>query len=151
MLYIFVFLLIGIGATVYGVREQKTQYSEQHFAEAEVVGHQGVRSHNLSMTAMNAAIGNVNPVVGVQLPDGMRKVVPLHTQIPRSALSHYPELDVGGKVSVTFYGDDPTEVFLTGHPMAQTPVKCSTVLLIGIVFLLIALGLLVVGIFTSFQ
>ncbi len=151
MLYVIVFLLIGIGLTVYGVREQKTQYGEQHFTEAEVVGHQNARSHNLSMLAVNTLTGNVNPVVSIQLPDGMRKTVPLHTQVTRMVFSRFPELDVGGHVSVTYYGDDPKEAFLTGHPLAQTPVRCSSALLIGIVFLLISLGLFILGVFTSFQ
>ena len=151
MIYIIVFLLIGIGATAYGVREQKTVYSEQHYTEGEVVGHQNARAHNLTAMAVNAATGTVNPLVSITLESGIRKVVPLHEQLPKMVLNKYPELDLGGRVSVTYFGADPKEAFLSGHPLAQKPLRSSSALLIGIVFLLISVGLFVVGIFTSFQ
>ena len=151
MIYVIVFLLIGIGAIAFGIKEQKTVYSEQHYTEAEVVGHQKARSHNLSMVALNAAIGNVNPLVSITLESGIKKVVPLHEEIARVAFSKFPELDLGGRVSVTYFGSDPNIAYLTGHPLAQKPLRSSPALLIGIVFLLIALCLIILGIFTSFQ
>ncbi|HAG14372.1 MAG TPA: hypothetical protein DCG49_11020, partial [Ruminococcus sp.] len=141
----------GIGATAFGIKEQKTVYSEQHYTEAEVVGHQNARTHNLTINAINTVTGTVNPLVSIMLENGIKKVVPLHEDLPRASFSKFPELDLGGKVSVTYFGSDPKTAYLTGHPLAQKPLRSSSALLIGIVFLLIGLGLLVLGIFTSFQ
>ena len=143
MLFLLLILLAGIGSLVYGIYEQKNVHSNPHFAEADVVGHNNVRSTNLALTAMNAAVGIVHPVVGIELENGIRKVIPLHNQVSRKLLEQFPELDIGGKVSVTYFGEDPKEAFLTGHPLAQTPMTCSPVLLISIVIWVCVIGMTV--------
>ena len=149
MIYVILFLLIGAGALAYGIREQKEKYGDQHFAEAVVVGHQTVRTTNMAMNAMNAVTGIVNPVVMITMPDGTKQQVKLHTQVPRNSFSMYPELDVGGTVSVTYFGTAPHEAFLTSHPLAQKPLRCSAVLLVGIVFLLLSIAFAVLYFFTE--
>jgi len=149
MIYVIVILLIGAGALVYGIRDQKEHFGEQHFGEAEVVGHQPVRSGNLTMFAVNRVTGMVNPLVRLNLPAGMEKVVPLHTQVSRALFHKFPELDLGGSVSVTYYGDNPREAFLLNHPLGQKPVKLSGAILVGIGCLLCGIGLLIVFITTS--
>ncbi len=143
MIWLLVFLSGGIGTLIYGIWEQKTVYRNPHFTEGEVIGHRNVRSSNLAVAAMNAVAGIVVPIIGIDLPDGTKLQVRLHNQIARSALSKYPELDLGGRVTVTYFGDHPREAFLAGHPLAQTPMRVSPVLLISIVFWFIAIGLTV--------
>ena len=133
----------GIGALVYGIWEQKNVYGNPQFAEAKVVGHGSVRSSHIAMTAVNAIAGIVNPIVSIELPDGTTKDVPLHNQVMRTVFQKYPELDVGGTVSVTYFGTNPKEAFLTGHPLAQKPMTCSPVLLIGIIIWACVIGMTV--------
>ena len=143
MLWLILVFVIGIGTLVYGIWEQKNVYGDPHFAEAEVVGHQNVRSSNLAISAMNAVAGIVQPVVRIDLPGGMVKDVRLHNQIVRGALAKYPELDLGGKISVTYFGANPKEAFLTGHPLAQKPMRCSAALLISIIIWVCVIGMTV--------
>ena len=148
MIYIVVFFLIGAGCLVYGIREQKEHFGEQQFGEGTVVSHQPVRSGGLMMSAVNAAGKIVNPVVRIDMPNGKYCVVPLHEQVSSAALlTKFPELDIGGRVSVTYFGFNPKEAFLTNHKLAQKPVRMTTPLLIGIFFLLAAVGLTVLAIF----
>lgn len=92
---------------------------------------------------MNAVAGIVQPVVRIDLPGGMVKDVRLHNQIVRGALAKYPELDFGGKISVTYFGANPKEAFLTGHPLAQKPMRCSAALLISIIIWVCVIGMTV--------
>ncbi|MCQ2407033.1 MAG: hypothetical protein MJ065_00695 [Oscillospiraceae bacterium] len=148
MVYMFLFLFAGVGLLVYGIREQKTRYGSRNFTEGEVVGHQTARAFGLMYQAVYAAAGVVNPLVSITLPNGVTKVVPLHMQIPRSAFSKFPELDLGGRVSVQYFGDDPREAFLTDHPFANKPFQVSTPLLAGIGLTLCGVALAVVAFFT---
>lgn len=144
MIELFVFLFIGgAAALAFGIWEQKTKFGEQHFDEAEVVGHQNARTVGLAGNLANAAVGVVNPLVKLTFPDGITRTVRLHTQIPRSAFSKFPELDLGGRVSVTYFGSTPNEVFLTGHPLGSKPVRTSTALIIGCAVLATAVLLLI--------
>lgn len=143
MILFLVLILGGIGTLIYGIGEQKHVYGQPRFAEAEVVGHQNVRSTNLAITAMNAVAGMVVPIVCIDLPDGTQKQVRLHNQVTRSIFPTYPELDLGGRVSVIYFGEHPREAFLTAHPLAQTPIRVSPVLLISIVIWLCIIGLAV--------
>ena len=145
----FVFLVAGVGLLAYGIREQKTRYGSRNFTEGEVVGHQTARAHGLMYQALYSAVGIVNPLVSITLPDGVTKVVPLYAQIPKDAFNKYPELDLGGRVSVEYFGDDPREAFLVGHPLASKPLQVSTPLLAGIGLTLCGIGLAVVAFFTT--
>ena len=150
MIYVFVFLVAGVGLLVFGIREQKTRYGSRNFTEGEVVGHQTARAHGgLMNQALYSAAGIVNPLVSITLPDGVTKVVPLYAQIPKNAFNKYPELDLGGRVSVEYFGDDPREAFLVGHPLASKPLQVSTPLLAGIGLTLCGIGLAVVAFFTT--
>ena len=149
MIYMFLFLVAGVGLLVFGIREQKTRYGSRNLTEGEVVGHQTARAHGLMYQAVNAAAGIVNPLVSITLASGVTKVVPLYTQIPKNAFNKYPELDLGGRVSVEYFGDDPREAFLVGHPLASKPLQVSTPLLAGIGLTLCGIGLAVVAFFTT--
>ena len=144
MIGLFIFLFLAGGALfAYGIWEKKNIYNEQHFTEGEVVGHQAVRTGNLTMTAVSKAVGIVHPVVLIDLPDGSCKEVKLHTQVSKMVFQKFPELDVGGKVSVTYYGHNPKEAFLTAHPLAQKPMAVSAAMLIGVAILAVAVLLLI--------
>lgn len=143
MIFFLAMLLCGIGLTVYGIWEQKNVYSIQNYADAEVVGFQAYRTSNLAVNTMAAVSGMVIPVVQITLDDGtVRRVKLQNTAVMKSQLAKMPELDIGGRVQVTYFGSDPKRAFLTNHAMAQTPVKGSAALLIGIPAALLAIVVL---------
>ena len=111
MLYLIAILLIDAVALAYGIWEQFTQFRDQHFAEAEVIGHKAASSVNLTFKAVNAMSGMVNPIVRIAKPDGTALEVPLYTEISKFLFDKFPELNVGGNVSVTYYGEKPKQGF----------------------------------------
>lgn len=144
MIGLFIFLFLGGGAAIaFGIWEQKTKFADQHFEEAEVVGHQAARTPGLTGAVISAAAGMVSPVVRLTLPDGTVKSVRLHNEVSRALFSKFPELDVGGTVSVTYFGSNPREAFLTGHPLASKPMKVSTALILGAAAVGLAVVLLI--------
>lgn len=135
--------LFGIGLILYGIWEVKHVYSEQHFADAEVVDFEPYRPSHFAVWAMAAVTGMAIPIVQFELETGEVKRLKLHNvTVIRNQLAAMPELDMGGRVQVTYFGKKPKEVLLTNHPLAQTPMKFSPVLLIGIVIALLGLGML---------
>ena len=136
MLYLIAILLIDAVALAYGIWEQFTQFRDQHFAEAEVIGHKAASSVNLTFKAVNAMSGMVNPIVRIAKPDGTALEVPLYTEISKFLFDKFPELNVGGNISVMYYGEKPKQAFLTDHPLAQKPLPVSNALVIGIILLL---------------
>ena len=75
MLYLIAILLIDAVALAYGIWEQYTQFREQHFAEAEVIGHKAASSVNLTFKAVNAMSGMVNPIVRIAKPDSFQCIL----------------------------------------------------------------------------
>jgi hypothetical protein len=141
-------LLGGVGLTAYGVWEQKHVYGDQHFARARVVGRKLKTSTNGFVMLSNLAMQMEQPVVSVTLDSGEIRQLLIHTAVSYSSLGSidsYPELRVGGEVSVTYFGENPKEAFLVDHPLAQAPMKCSALLLVGLALI----GtVIVVGVFS---
>ena len=54
-------------------------------------------------------------------------------RIADTLLKDYPELRIGGEISVTYFGQNPKEAFLIDHPLEERPVKTSTFLMLGLV------------------
>ena len=139
--------LFAVGAALLciGIHEQKTKFGRQQFAEGEIIGYQPARVYAGSPmgSAMRAAAGMVNPVAKVTFADGTVKQIRLHTELPKITIDKFPELQPGGKVSLTCFGDDPDICYLVGHPLAQRVMKTSAFLLLGIVILIVAAGLTV--------
>jgi len=148
-LFFFVFL-IGAGLIGFGIWDQKRRFGSQQFTEGEIVGYQSAvnRSASLMGAALNAAAGMVSPVAKVTLASGEVQQIRLHTQLPKLTIDKFPDLQIGGKVSLIYFGDHPREVFLVGHPLAQKPLRVSPALLIGIPVLIVGVILTVVY-FTS--
>lgn len=140
-------LLFVIGGVLLGVGiwEQKTKFGRQQFTEGEIIGFQPSKTNVSSPmgSAMRAVAGMVNPVAKVTLADGTVKQIRLHTEIPKITIDKFPDLQPGGKVSLTYFGDNPNVCYLVGHPLAQKVMKTSAFLLLGIVFLVLAVGLTV--------
>lgn len=134
--------LIGIGLILYGVWEMKTVYSDQHYEDVEVIALQPYRTTNLAINAMSVVSGFVYPVVELDLGTGVSRRVRLHSYVSKAVFSQYPELDIGGQIRVTYFGKKPKEAFLTDHPMAQTPVKFSPAMVIGIAVAVLGIGML---------
>ena len=143
MIFFFTMLICGIALTVYGIWEQKNVYSDQHYADAEVVGFQAYRTTNRAVNVMASVGGMVTPVVQITLDDGTVTRVKLQNMaLMKHQLAQMPELDIGGRVQVTYFGKDPKRAFLTNHAMAQTPVRASAALMIGIPATLLAIFVL---------
>lgn len=126
-------LLCAVACIAYGIWEHKNRYSKQQFCEAKVVGYKTPNKGTLIRIASSALLGIVYPVVRVTMPDGTTQDVTLHTQIMTETLNVFPEFEIGGRVDVTFFGDSPQEAYLINHPMAETVVKFSVPLVIGVV------------------
>ncbi len=125
--------LCAVAFIAYGIWEHKRVYSNKQFCEAEVVGYERYNAGgNLALTAAAAAASMVHPIVAVTLSDGTTKNVKLYTPVLPELIKQRPEFEIGGRLDVTFFGDSPQEAYLVNHPMAQTVLKFSAPLVIGI-------------------
>ncbi len=136
MIVLFVLLfLAGAGLTAYGIWEQKNVYGDQHFATGRVVGYADYQAHGPALF-LGAAMEMKHPVVLVTLDSGEARQLKIHTFTSYSSWTgiadKFPELSIGGEVSVTYFGKNPKEAYLVNHPLAQTAVKCSSFLIAGI-------------------
>ncbi|MBR3269451.1 MAG: hypothetical protein IKI58_12110 [Oscillospiraceae bacterium] len=141
-------LLFGAVFLGIGIYQKKKYYDCPHFQEVRITGYAkyqnsayGLSGAVIDMTA--SAAGLKHPVVDVLLDDGSVCSVRLNVAVTDLIIEKYPEFDLNGRVSVQFFGSSPKIAYLTDHPMAQTVVKTSAPMLIGIA--LLALGLLLVG------
>ena len=142
--FLFILFLGGVGLTIYGVLEQKNVYGDQHFAVGRVVGYADYDARG-SAFLMGAALGMKHPIVSVTLDNGEVRQLKIHTATSYSSwiglTDKFPELRIGGELSVTYFGKNPKEAYLHDHPLAQTPMKCSAFLLIGLALIAAALAL----------
>ena len=144
--FLFILFLGGVGLTVYGVWEQKNVYGDQYFATGRVVGRKLQTSTNGFVMLANAAMQMEQPIVAVTLESGEVRQLLIQTAVSYSSLgiaNQFPELQIGGEVSVTYFGKNPKEAFLVDHPLAQKPMKCSALLLVGLALIgtVIAVGI----------
>lgn len=144
MIYAAVFLGIGAILTFFGILDFRKNYSSKEFAEGEIVGYKPAYQPGLIGIAVSAAAGMVHPIVNVRMPNGVISQLPLHTQIAKSVLQKFPDLQIGSVVQVTYFGTDPKEAFLVGHPLSQTPVKSSPLLIAGIATISCVIVMLVI-------
>lgn len=136
---IIIFFVIGLITALFGIWEQKTRYSDQQFATGTVVAHKAARNNgNIVLVAANAALDIVTPVVEFTNSSGCVKTAPLHLNISKMMFEKFPEFDIGGELTISFFGDSPRECFLQNHPMSQTVMKTSACLLIGIALLVVS-------------
>ena len=146
-LFLVLMFLAGAALTAFGIWEQKNVYADQHFTTARVIGYQPCTSTNLMLLAANAAAGMQNPIVNVTLDSGEVRQLKVHTPVPYNTTGKdYPELRIGGEISVTYFGQNPKEAFLIDHPLEDKPMKTSPMLIVGIVLMgavLATLGLYV--------
>ena len=143
-----IFLLIGIVCIGIGIYQKKTYFDRQTMQGVQVTGYVKYENNahgipGLAIDAMSSAAGLKHPVVDVTLPDGALQTVRLNITVNDDIIGRYPEFDVGGRVDVLFFGDDPKIAYLMNHPMSQTVVKTGAPMIIGIV--LTALSILLIG------
>ena len=148
MILIVMVLISGLVVTAVGIWQMKYYFSQSHEQEVMITGsvpyNNKVRGlPGLAAEAVSSAIGMRNPVVDVTLDDGSVKSVPLNTVITDQTIKQYPELDYGGYVTVQFFGRNPKIAYLTNHRLAQTVMKVSMPLLIGIALLVLSVILLI--------
>lgn len=134
---ILIVLLIGCEFTAYGIWENKTKYSDMQFSNSRVVEHQFPKSIGY-MVLLNHACGMVTPVVEFKNKKGTVITAPLSSSIPKISLKDNPEFDIGGELSVSFFGNNPKECYIENHCMKQTVIKTSTCLFGGIILILFA-------------
>lgn len=132
MFLMILIVLFAVGCIAYGIWEHKNVYSKKQFCEAEVVGYQSVSGGTLFTMAVAAVTGYVHPVVRLTLSDDSMLDVKLHTKVLPEIIKQFPEFAVGGRVNVTFFGDTPREAYLVNHQMAETVMKFSVPLVVGI-------------------
>ena len=132
------FLLIGIVCIGVGIYQKKTYFDRQTMQSAQVTGYVKYENNahgipGLAIDAMSSAAGLKHPVVDVTLPDGALQTVRLNITVNDDIIEKYPEFDVGGRVDVLYFGNDPKIAYLMNHPMSQTVVKTGAPMIIGIV------------------
>ena len=130
--FLVILFLAGAGLTAYGIWEQKHVYSDQNFAAAKVVGYVPYHGGGRYGRAAGRIANMQHPVVSVTLDSGELRQLKIHTPIAYGAEKNFPELRIGGEISVTYFGQNPKEAFLTDHPLEEKPVKTSTFLMLGI-------------------
>ena len=148
IVFFLMILLIGIVLIGIGVYQKKTYFDKPHFQEVQIIGYENYQNNahgtaGLAVDMISSTIGMKHPVVDVTLEDSSLKSVRMNIAVNDQVITQRPELDIGGRVNVQFFGDDPKIVYLTNHPMAQTVVKTSAFMIVGIA--LTALGILLVG------
>lgn len=137
MLWIFIVLLMGCVFMTYGIWENKTKYSDRQFSTGRVIEHQFPKSIGY-MIILNHACGMVTPVVEFKNKKGTVITAPVNSSIPKISLKDNPEFDIGGELTVSFFGDNPKECYLENHHMKQTVIKTSISLFGGIILILFA-------------
>ena len=130
--FLILLFLAGVGLTAYGIWEQKHVYGDQYFAVGRVVGYQAYRPSNSYAKLGSKLVNAQYPIVSVTLESGELRQLRLHSPVAYGAGGDFPELRIGGEISVTYFGQNPKEAFLTDHPLAEKPVKCSSFLIAGI-------------------
>ncbi|MBR3680154.1 MAG: hypothetical protein IKL87_08145 [Oscillospiraceae bacterium] len=134
--------LSGIAVLVIGIFRQKHVMNCPHYYRAVVVRHQHYRSSNLGVALAGNLVGIIIPVVEISLESGALLELPLtHTQIVKPMLEQFPELDIDGEVDVMFFGRKPREAFLRNHKLAQTPLRFTMMIPVGIALMVTAVGL----------
>lgn len=136
---ILIFFVIGLITTLFGIWKQKTSYSDRQFATGTIVAHKAVKNHgNIVIAATTATLGVVTPVVEFTNSSGCVKTAPLHLDVSKMMFEKFPEFDIGGELTISFFGDSPKECFLENHPMSQTVIKTSACLIVGIALLAVS-------------
>lgn len=128
---------MGCAFTAYGIWENKTKYSNRQFSTGRVVEHHFPKSTGY-MVILNHAYGMVTPVVEFKNKKGTVITAPLNSSISKMYLKDNLEFDIGGKLTVSFFGDTPKECYLENHCMKQTVIKTSISLFGGIILILFA-------------
>lgn len=137
MLWIFIVLLMGCVFMAYGIWENKTKYSNRQFSTGRVIGHQFPKSIGY-MIILNYVCGMITPVVEFKNKKGNVITAPVNLSIPKKSLKDNPEFDIDGKLTVSFFGDNPKECYIENHHMKQTVIKTSISLFGGIILILFA-------------
>ena len=141
-------LLCGIILIAVGIYQKKTCYDRPHFQNARITGYVKYENNarGLSFAAVeliSSAAGMKHPVVDVMLDDGSVRSVRLNIAVNDQIIGNSPELGLDGEVQVLFFGSNPKIAYLQNHPMAQTVLRVSAPLIIGIA--VTALGILLIG------
>lgn len=139
--FLVILFLIGLAVLIVGIYQQKTVYGNPNYQEAEVVGYAPYRSTNIMISAVGNLAGVVVPIVKVMLNNGEIRRLKLHLDIPQETIKQFPELGIGGKVDVLFFGENPKEAFLMSHPLSQSVVRFSILISVGVALMLTAVGL----------
>lgn len=144
------FFVTGVVLLAIGIYQMKTYYSQPHEQEAKIVGFSRYHGKNgglsgFAIDSVATAAGLKHPVVEITLDDGTLHYVPLNIAVDDNMLrTKFPELDLGGSVTVLYFGKKPKMAFLQKHPMAQTIIKSNFPLLFGIASVVFSVILLVV-------
>ncbi len=134
--------IVGCLLTAFGIREQKKKFSDRQFAKAKVIGYKtphAVSSRpcmSLLASSIYSAAQIFNPVVEFKNKNGCTHSAPLHITVDKFSIAKsYPEFEIGGELTVSFFGDSPRECFLENHPLHQTVLRTSMLLWAGIALL----------------
>ncbi len=139
--FLVLLFLTGLVTLLIGIYQQKTVYGNLNYQEAEVVGYAPYRNSGMMISAVGNLAGIVVPIVKVMLNNGEIRRLKLHLEIARETAKLDPELNIGGKPEVLFFGDNPKEAFLLNHPLAQSVIRFSILISVGAALMLAAVGL----------
>lgn len=131
-----------------GIYQMQTYFAHPHEQEAKVVGFERYKTKigglaGIAENAVSSAVGMRYPVVDVLLDDGSLQTVRLNVTVTDDVLRMHPDLDIGGTVEVLFFGNNPKIAYLQNHALAQTVVKVSGPLIIGILLIVVAVILII--------
>ena len=153
MILVILVLLCGFVLVSIGVYQMKTYYGQPHEQEVTITGYVPYRNGTRGLTGLAvdglcSAVGLKHPVVDITLEDGAVQSVRLHDTVNDMLIGKYPELGLGGKVYVQYFGNNPKIAYLKYHDIAQTVVQTSILLLAGIAVTVLGIILLAVYILT---
>lgn len=136
-------LFSGAVLLAIGFYQMQTYFAHPHYQEAKIIGFERYHSHiggaaGIAADAVSAAADMRYPVVDVLLDDGALQTVRLNVTVTDDLLRMHPDLDIGGTVEVLFFGNNPKIAYLQNHALAQTVVKVSGPLIIGILLIVVA-------------
>ena len=140
IVFIVLLLAVGAGFLIYGITDKT--HNEVHFAEATIVDYAASSTGVAAFDAVASATGSaiVNPIVEFETESGWTQVK-LYNQIAANISQRYPEMAIGGKVSVKYFGPVPKVAYLTDHDLASTTVNFNTPVVVGVLMIVLGLGL----------
>ena len=141
MTFFVLLALFGVILLVYGIRSLRRISGEPHIADAEVVGYHPTALFKPKVVdQLNEVVDAAHVVVNVTLHTGEVRTMYTTDAIRKFFLEQSPEMAVGEKIQVVYYGDDPKGLFLKSLWDLEKPEKEDAAVIAGVLFIIVSVS-----------